>query len=987
MKNKKQYVLSFFIPIIIFFMVCCTTNIIFWGTKNFLISDSKAQYVSLFSYLREVLLGNESLFYSFSKGMGGNMLGTYAYYLASPLNLLIIFFSKKTLVNGMLLIISLKIGLSGLTMFSYLKKKHKKKVTLYLFSSSYALMGYIVVYFFNIMWLDAIYLAPLLLMSIDKIIDGKKSLMYGIVLFVSIFSNYYIGYMLCVLSCLYFVYNLLLKFNYKEDKEKIISSIIKFSIASLLAGLMTAFLLIPTVYELAINVGRVGEFRPHDQLIKGDPLILFSRFFVGSHNRLNLLNVLTPALYTGIIILPLVYFYFVNKEINKKEKIITGLLLTFLFSGFFVNYINFFWHGFSHTNSFSFRYSFIISMFLILIACKSFYKIKHIDLKHYLLFLIGYLVLSNAVVFQRYDFLNTWFIFLSVGLLILYMLMLYCYYKVSDKDKKTLKLLLIILVLSELLVNFYFSIYKYELDYKAEYNETIDVIGEKVKDILPAENDFYRIEKNLKYTMLDSMLLNYSGVSTFLSTISNDSQQIINNIGHLTIPSKINYNLDGSLVTDSLLGIKYFITPDKHASYKLNDTFSFSKFSGLLFNAQVRDVYIYENPNALSLGYMVNDKVYDFIDIFAEGQITNVFEVQNYILKTMLNSNDSYLKPYHVSKNDDNRFTVDINNDNDIYMNIPVAIPTDSLEVYVYVDDSLVHTYKYGVGGIFKLDNKYENQKVELKFETNEGNDKKSTYIPSVYYLDEELFLEAVSELKKNQLDIDIQKKNYIKGKVKVTEDKQVLFTTIPYEKGWSILVDGKKVDYHSIFDAFIGLDLSVGEHEVEFKFVPPLFKLGLVISLISAILFGIYMKFENKIIKFIIGIYFGCEEIINYLIAGGLTTVVSIGSYGIFTKLLNINYIISTILSFVLAVTFAYLVNKIFVFKTEFKNKEMVLHETYQFFKYRILSLLIDVMLMILFVEMLHINDLIAKIIVQVVIVIANYFFSKIFIFKKQVN
>ena len=80
--------------------------------------------------------------------------------------------------------------------------------------------------------------------------------------------------------------------------------------------------------------------------------------------------------------------------------------------------------------------------------------------------------------------------------------------------------------------------------------------------------------------------------------------------------------------------------------------------------------------------YMVNDKVYDFIDIFVEGQITNVFEVQNYILKTMLNSNDSYLKPYHVSKNDDNRFTVDINNDNDIYMNIPVAIPTDSLEVY-----------------------------------------------------------------------------------------------------------------------------------------------------------------------------------------------------------------------------------------------------------------------------------------------------------------
>src|SRR5690606_22296346 len=107
-------------------------------------------------------------------------------------------FQKHSLDNAILLILILKVGFAGLTMFSYLKNKYNKGKTLYIFSSSYALMGYIVVYYFNIMWLDAIYLAPLIMLGIDKIIEGKKSWLYGISLCLAIFSNYYIGYMLCI---------------------------------------------------------------------------------------------------------------------------------------------------------------------------------------------------------------------------------------------------------------------------------------------------------------------------------------------------------------------------------------------------------------------------------------------------------------------------------------------------------------------------------------------------------------------------------------------------------------------------------------------------------------------------------------------------------------------------------------------------------------------------------------------------------------------
>ncbi len=222
-KKNKLTILSFLIPLISFLLISFACNFSFINRQNVLISDLRAQYISLFSYLKKVFIGTESLFYSFKKSMGGNMLGTFAYYLASPLNFLIVFFPKKLFPQAILFLITLKISLSGLTMFLYLKTHYKEnKIEMLIFSTSYALMGYVVNYFFNVMWLDAIFLTPLLLIGIDKIIRNENSLFYGIILFLIIFSNYYIGFMICIYSCLYFIYQLLLGKYKKEEKIKII---------------------------------------------------------------------------------------------------------------------------------------------------------------------------------------------------------------------------------------------------------------------------------------------------------------------------------------------------------------------------------------------------------------------------------------------------------------------------------------------------------------------------------------------------------------------------------------------------------------------------------------------------------------------------------------------------------------------------------------------------------------------------------------------
>ena len=135
-----------------------------------------------------------------------------------------------------------------------------------------------------------------------------------------------------------------------------------------------------------------------------------------------------------------------------------------------------------------------------------------------------------------------------------------------------------------------------------------------------------------------------------------------------------------------------------------------------------------------------------------------------------------------------------------------------------------------------------------------------------------------------------------------------------------------------------------------------------------------------NKCLK----IYKKYEEIINYLIMGVLTTLVSIVSYFIFAKVVGINYLVSNIISWIISVAFAYITNKIFVFKNNVKEKKQVFIQIYQFVKFRLLSLVIDVLLMYLFVEIIKMDDMIAKVINQVIVIVLNYVFSKLFVFKK---
>ena len=170
LKKYKNYLLAFFLPL---FLLClffawkgCFTD------KNILSSDMHAQYVSLFQYLHNLLHGKATFPYSFSKGLGGGMYGSFFYYLANPLNFLVYFFEDIPLFLNLLVI--LKLSLCGLTMYTFLRYKFQDSKALLVFSLAYVFMNYNINYYVNLMWLDGVILAPILLIGIEKMIKEEK---------------------------------------------------------------------------------------------------------------------------------------------------------------------------------------------------------------------------------------------------------------------------------------------------------------------------------------------------------------------------------------------------------------------------------------------------------------------------------------------------------------------------------------------------------------------------------------------------------------------------------------------------------------------------------------------------------------------------------------------------------------------------------------------------------------------------------------------
>ena len=247
---------AFLVPALIMYVVYVAMEIHPFGDNSVLVLDLNGQYIYFFEALRNFIYGDASLLYSFSRALGGEFMGIYAYYLASPLSYIVALFPATKMLEAILVLILVKTGLCGVTFGFYLHKnsKHHNKYITVAFATMYALCAYAVVYQNNIMWVDALICLPLITYGIEQIIKFSKYKLFIISLAVALMSNFYIGYMLCLWVAIYFFY-----YYYSQNDERnnprgetkhFLRSFIRICIFSAIAVAISAVIILSAYYSL-----------------------------------------------------------------------------------------------------------------------------------------------------------------------------------------------------------------------------------------------------------------------------------------------------------------------------------------------------------------------------------------------------------------------------------------------------------------------------------------------------------------------------------------------------------------------------------------------------------------------------------------------------------------------------------------------------------------------------------------------------------------
>ena len=827
-KNLKKYlpeILTFIVPILIMLISCIVNKTYPFGKEILPKYDGYYQYAGFTSYYKNVLLGNESLFYSFKGLLGYNFYATSIYYMFNPTNLLCIFSTSKNILEYYTFIILLRIGLSGFTMCKYLKYKFKNQSNLryIIFSISYALMAYNVCYFFNYMYFDTVVLFPIVVLGLDKLIYERKNRLYIISLTLSIISNFYIGYMVCIFSLLYFIYNIVI---YKLDKN-----IIKdFIISSLLSGFMCMIIIIPEASELLKGKALLYTSSKTEYFkFNMNFLNIFYKFLPGSTSNYDLEYGMVN-IYVSLFVIILVIKYFFNKKISKKERIATLIFILFFLFSISFNLLDFAWQLFQKPIWYPNRYIFTFSFFLITIAMKEITNITYkTNIKKNLIIIISFILLTlYSIISLKIHNDNLKIISYILGIILI---LQYTFFL----NNKNAKYLLVMLFFIEVTTNAIFTLKIMGKTTTMTQYKTNEEINEKavkhIKEIENKDNNFYRMELSTSTVHNSPSLFNYNGINHFNSVKNAKTLNFLNKFNYqVTDDTSVEFNNYNPYLT-SLLGIKY-INGSKDEMYYEN-----------VYN---ENPYMYLNKDALSLGYMIYNKEFK--------ESNSSYQNTENLINSMLNTD---IKRYKVIDNFNGKDTEIKEIDNKKYVisktsikieiedkasNSMFLIPSRNISFVasysIFINDEEIKDAVIKQSPIFI--NKGDTYKIIIKSNLSK------TELNSLkwYQINYDKYIETINELKKNEFNITkYNKDNHIEGNIDVNNDKNVLLLTIPYDKGWNIYVDDNKINYDICFDSFICLDLDKGKHNIKMNYVPSGFIVGLIISSLAFIVTIIYIR------------------------------------------------------------------------------------------------------------------------------------------------
>lgn len=821
-KLSRIYLLSFLIPVFLMLLIFILKGIFPFGERSFLRTDLYHQYAPFHSELLYKLQHFKSLFYTYDVGLGTNFISLMAYYLSSPFNILLYFVNSKYVIEFITYIVVFKIGLSSLTMSCYLVNKFKaEKYTILFISLFYAMSGYVAAYSWNIMWLDCIWLFPLLIMGIERLYYHKNPFLYIITLSLSILTNYYIAMMECFFLVIYFIFLIILS-NDKNIKT-ILNKLLVFAVSSIIAGLISSILLVPTIFSFFTTGSNKVDFPKS-----------YSEYFsilevLGRHLPLvKIENGLDhwPNIYCGIMVFPLIILYYFNKKYKFKEKIAYTVLIMFLIASFSINILAFIWHVFRFPNSLPSRQSFIYVFFILILCYKGFNKYKSV-LKNefyysYAISMVLVIILNDVVNNDKVQFMS---FYTALIFLIIYFVFMYIdKNRVRTKDRTMMFVFSLVLLSTEAFLNMYntsvSTIKRNDYVYKWD---SIKTLNKKLDEMT---NDFYRVEMNSRLSKDDGAFYNYPSASIFSSSAYKEGTDFYKQVG---LEASMNaYSITGSTpFMDSLLSVKYEYFKDK-----IDEPSSLNM--RLIDNTD--NIYLYQHIDTLPLSFVLTN---DFIERY-DYSSGNPATVQNNFARAL--DQKIFLEKINTNINGKKAdFTIE--RDGDYYLfvrdksieKIVVDYPTTS-KTFDHIDRGF-----FAELGYLKKDEKYEVR--------NDSNDKE--LLIEVFRFNYDNMREVNEKILSNAdfkiIDFD---DTYINYNLNVKQ-KGTCMVSLPYDEGFTVYVDGNKVDIKTVFDCFLGFDVERGNHTINITYMPRGFLLGILLSAIGIIgLVILYLMYKGSYTK-----------------------------------------------------------------------------------------------------------------------------------------
>ena len=848
--------IAFIVSALIFVCILATLHILGYNNATILRSDLNGQYIGFIQQYIRVLKGEGSFWYSFSTYLGSGTILTFAYYTLSPFNLLYLI-EAVSIPTMTAVIIVLKFALSAFTFQIFLQKflKNTKPYTI-IFSLSYALCGYAVSMHHNIMWLEAIYLLPVIILLILRLVDTGKFLPL-IPAFAYLFiTNFYMAFMVGIFSAVIFAaYSLYrLRLHDRDSYRQFLKNFLSFASSALLAAGLCAAVLVPTAMFLFQNMAEDNfDFKTLSASIPD----MINAMFIG---EMQTIDTQVPLLYCGLPALCLVPFYFINKKISLKEKIYVGSVLTFLLVSMLYLPLYKFMHAFDYPNYYGYRFAFLMVFVMLAIACRQTAFLEEFSLKAVGCYALGLICFYSAMVhiqkiyYGSYQTNTQEELLINMAFFFLWFMIVLLFRK-KPQFSSIAAFLSLILISSELVVNGYLCISKVEhptVD-ESTYNQWYYSSKEAIDRLKSDDSDFYRIHLNNNYNYNAAAVLGFNGFTTFSSS---DNYNLRTALSHLGLITSNRYIWESGMtgLTDMLFSAKYDVN------------LIFAEAGTGINSSNYASASIIENPYALPVAYMVAPQVADY------EATADPFYNQELLICSM--TGKAYL-PYEGISIDDiqieydnmaiayNESSIEFYPLSDTYGggHISFAVPTQENKQFLIcfarsnpkalIESANIMAYARGLtdpptlsfGAINRgatTDSFYDTpyDMVILEFTDNTAN---TDYCDNIYayYYDETLLPVIYKDLARNIMTVQYHSEDTIIGTVTVTEDRPVLFTSIPYDKGWKAYVDGEPAQtYPVVEDAFLSLVLTPGEHTIELYYEAPGSDLGIMITTVSSIIF-----------------------------------------------------------------------------------------------------------------------------------------------------